>query len=323
MYILRNIALWIEQNVGIGIEFQYKFYSTILIIFILWMLRTIFVWVIFRRTRDISARYWAQKVSRYIALTIGFIVLGWVWLSNFEEYATIVGIASAGLAIALRDPISNLAGWFFIIGRKPFVMGDRIQLGDDVGDVVDIGLFRFTILEINRWARGDETTGRIVNIPNSKVLTQPLANYSIGFDYIWDELAVRVTFESDWEVAKDILNEIIVEHAEKLSDDARRKMRRAAKDFMINTPTLDPLVRTQVDDSGVLLVLRFLVNPYDRRMTQELIWEDILREFKEHPDIDFAYPTERRFSYSKEGKTFMPGSVEEHDKEIHEGKSFE
>jgi small-conductance mechanosensitive channel len=317
MYVIENITNWIEFNIGISTSIQYNILSTIVIILILWIIRTIFVWIVFKRSKDISARYWAQKASRYIALVMAFLFIGWVWFKDFKHYATILGIASAGLAIALRDPIANLAGWFFIIGRKPFILGDRIQVKENIGDVVDIGLFRFSIIEINNWAKGDETTGRIIHLPNSLVMTSPVSNYSTGFEFIWDELPVRVTFESDWEKAKGILKKIATKHAEKLSADAKRKIRRAAKDYMINTPTLEPMVRTQVDDSGVLLILRFLVSPYDRRYTQELIWEDILREFKKCNDVDFAYPTERRYNYSTEGKTFAPGSVEEHDREIH------
>jgi len=322
MYVIQDITRWVEQNIGFSVEFQYKFYASVAVILILWFIRTVFVWTVFKRTKDISSRYWGGKVSRYIAMVIALLVLGWIWLENFHHYATIIGIASAGLAVALKDPISNLAGWFFIIGRKPFVLGDRIQIGENMGDVVDIGLFRFTIMEVGHWVGGDETTGRIVNIPNNLIHTQPVANYNIGFDYIWEEISVRVTFESDWESAKELLKKIAVKHADKLSQDAKRKIRRAAKDFMLTAPTLEPLVRTRVDDSGVLLILRYLVNPYDRRQIEEIIWEDILREFKVHPDIDFAYPTERRYNYATEGKTYSPGSIKKHHEDIHSKKTL-
>lgn len=109
---------------------------------------------------------------------------------------------SAGIAIALKDPITDLAGWVFILWWKPFEVGDRIQLEDNAGDVIVIRIFQFTIIEIGNWVDADQSMGSILHIPNSKVFLEVLANYSIGFNYIWHEIGVLVTFESDWQKAK-------------------------------------------------------------------------------------------------------------------------
>ncbi len=104
-----------------------------------------------------------------------------------------MGLFTAGLAIALKDPLTNLAGWLFIVFRKPFIVGDRIQIGPHAGDVVDIRPFQFTILEIRNWVDADQSTGRMIHLPNAKVFVEAQANYSLGFNYIWNEIVVRLT----------------------------------------------------------------------------------------------------------------------------------
>src|SRR5207247_865051 len=93
----------------------------------------------------------------------------------------------------------------FILWRRPFEVGDRVQIGPHAGDVIDLGLFQFTLNEIGAWVNADQSTGRIIHVPNGKVFTDPVANYNKGFRYIWNEVPVVVTFESDWRKAKQIL----------------------------------------------------------------------------------------------------------------------
>ena len=112
-------------------------------------------------------------------------------------------------------------------------------------------------------------------------MNEVLANYSKGFQYIWNEVPVLVTFESDWEKAKGILQHIEKKHAEHLSEAAEKEVKRAARRYLIFYPTLTPAVYTSVQESGVLLTIRYLCEPRRRRSSEQAIWEDILREFGE------------------------------------------
>ena len=120
--------------------------------------------------------------------------------------------------------------------------------------------------------------------------------------FIWDEAPVLITFESNWEKAKDILKEVANRHAESFTENAAKQVREAASRFMISVGELFPTVYTTVKDSGVLLTVRYLVEPDKRRTINEAVWEDILRQFALHSDIELAYPTQRFFSYLAEGK---------------------
>lgn len=266
------------------------------------ILHRIAVRIIWSRIEDVRLRYRWRKIASYSLFAVGVLLIGPIWIDAFRSVATFFGLLSAGLAIALRDMITNLAGWLFIAWRRPFQVGDRIQIGDFAGDVIDQRAFQFTLLEIGNWVAADQSTGRVIHVPNGKVFTEPLANFSQGLEYIWNELPVLVTFESDWRKAKRILQEIAVRHGDTLSEEAERRVLSSVRRFMIFYSTLKPIVYTGVEDSGVLLTIRYVCEPRRRRGTAEKIWEDVLDEFAKHDDIDFAYPTRRLYDNVVEGK---------------------
>ncbi len=134
----------------------------------------------------------------------------------------------------------------------------------------------------------------MVHIPNGLIFTQPLCNYDFGFKYIWHEIPVLITFESDWKKAKDILQNIADENALELTKEVEEEIKKAARKFLIFYSKLTPKVYTSVEDSGVLLTIRYLTDIRTRRGTSEAIWENILDEFAKYDNINLAYPTFRR-----------------------------
>ncbi len=299
---MKYVEQWIHDTLGLTLVVQEKILLSLVVILLVWLLRRLILRAVFARVDDVRARYQWQKNSSYVAVLIVLLVIGRVWFEGFQSIATYLGLVSAGLAIALKDLVADLAGWMFIMWRRPFEVGDRIEVGDRSGDVIDIRIFQFTLMEIGNWVGADQSTGRVIHIPNWKIFSEPLANYSKGFQYIWDEIPVLLTFESDWKAGKGILDEIARKHAEHLTEEAARKVRAASSKFMIFYSTLTPKVYTTVQDSGVLLTLRYLCNPRNRRGTEEAIWEDILDAFAKRDDIDFAYPTQRFYDNRREGK---------------------
>ena len=272
---------------------QVKFISTMMAILIFILLRKFILKVVMNKTEDVKLRYQWQKTTTYVVFVLGFIIVGRVWFKGVQSIATYLGLLSAGIAIALKDPLTNITGWMFILWRAPLEIGDRVQVGEHAGDVIDISLFKFTIMEIGNWVDADQTTGRIIHIPNGKVFSESLANYGKGFKYIWNEIPVLLTFASDWEKAKEILEGISEKYAAHLSKAAGKRLKEASRKFLIYEPNLEPSVFTSVQDSGVRLTIRYLCNPRNRRDTEQDIWEEILLEFKNHNNIEFAYPTSR------------------------------
>ncbi len=302
----------LQDFTGIPPETQTKVGLSLAAIVVLWLVRRIFLRLIAGQVEDPRSRYQWGKGSAYVAYLVGFLGLGQIWLETIGNLGTFLGLLTAGLAIALKDLVTNLAGWVFILLRHPFRVGDRIQIGEHKGDVVDIRLFQFTLLEVGNWVHADQSTGRIIHVPNAQVFTVPVANYTDEFEYVWHELPVLVTFESDWRRAKDVLQEILDGHTREVAAEAANTLRRGSRKFLISYRKFTPKVYTSVEDSGVLLTLRFLAPVRARRGLTEELWEAILDALLAEDAVDLAYPTQRMYLNAVEGKkgarTEWPGA---------------
>ncbi|NCQ33993.1 mechanosensitive ion channel [bacterium] len=299
---MQTVMTWSQDNLGLSPSVLAKLSKTLVVWVLFIGVQRVFRSVADRRLDEVSRRYIVHKTFNYITGILIFIATMIIWFGGFTGWTAYLGFVSAGLAIALQDPLSNLAGWIFINSRKPFVVGDRIEIGGIKGDVIDQRLFQFSLIEIGNWVDADQSTGRILHIPNGWVFKNAVANFTAGFEFIWNEVPVMVTFESDWKRAKEILLEIAERHSAVQSDKAARQVRHASRKYMIFFQHLTPIVWTSVADSGVVLTLRYICDPRKRRSSATGIWEDVLTAFAESPDIDFAYPTTRFYDNPTEGK---------------------
>ncbi len=297
---METIRNFLNQTTGFSHQTINNLMLSFAILVVLWLIRIIILRVVWRQTKNVKTRYQWKRTLSFIIPFIGLILITGVWIRAFRQFGAFLGLFSAGLAIALKDPLTNIAGWFFIVFRKPFVVGDRVQIGKHSGDIIDIRMFQFTILEIGNWVDADQSTGRIIHLPNAKVFQQSQANFSSGFNYIWHEIPVLVTFESNWKNARKILEDIVNRVTEHMGKEAEKEIFRASRSFMIYYTHLTPIVYTKVEDSGVKLTIRYLCNPRSRRGTENQIWQDILTEFEKHDDINLAYPTIRYYTAGEE-----------------------
>ena len=284
---------------GMTSQTQIKVLKSLFVVLFFLLVRSAVMRVILRSVTDVRQRYsWSRGVTSTIGILI-VIFLGVIWFAGLERIATFAGILGAGLAVALHDTIANIAGFLFIILRRPFEVGDRIEIEGVAGDVIDIRLFQFSLLEIGNWVDADQSTGRIVQVPNGKVLSAATASFNKGFEYIWHEIPVLITFESDWKKAKAILEDIVDEDTFVVAEEVERQVRKAASRYLIYSGKVTPIVYTTVRDSGVLLTVRYMTKPKTRRGTEQQLWEQILDRFAENDDIALAYPTLRYYDQAQ------------------------
>ncbi|MEZ5038783.1 MAG: mechanosensitive ion channel family protein [Saprospiraceae bacterium] len=250
--------------------------------------------------QDPKTRYNWRKGLTYIVYVIISLALITIWIKEFQSAATFLGLLSAGLAVALKDPIVNFFGWLFIIFNRPFEVSDRIEIGEIKGDVLDINFFKFTLLEIGAWVDANQSTGRVIHVPNGKVFTTPTINFVQGFRQIWVEMPVLITFQSNWEKAKALLLDIETKRVKPLEELAKKEMDLNEKRFNIHYNNLSPTVYTSVKTYGIMLTLRFLNDPRSQRNSEQMIWEAVLKEFALHDDIQFAYPSQSIYLPGKE-----------------------
>jgi small-conductance mechanosensitive channel len=275
---------------------------TLLLLLGLVALRRIILRVVEPRVEDARVRYQWAKITSNVASALGVLVVAAIWLTGLRSLGTFLGLLSAGLAIALKDVVADLAAWLFIVVRRPFEVGDRVQIGTHAGDVVNLSLFQFTLLEIGNWVDADQSTGRVVHVPNALVFTVPLANYTQEFEYIWNEIGVTVSFESDWRRARSLLDAIAAERAAPHGRAAQGQIRRATRKFFIHYAHTAPAVYTEIRQNGVLLTLRYLCPARARRSSAAELSEAILDAFGADPGVQLAYPTTRVFRNIEEGK---------------------
>jgi small-conductance mechanosensitive channel len=302
---------------GLYDRFFDSFLAILFFLFFRWILRKIFL----RLPHDKQKEFLWRKTAAYCSIFILVFLLSVIWLRGFHSLTTYFGLLSAGLAVALKDPLTNFAGWLFILARKPFETGDRVQIGDYAGDVVDIDFFQFTLMESGvSGVTKDMRTGRLTKISNSTVFTQPQVNFTKGwFEYVWNSIEINLTFESNWKKARTILEGIISVEGEDAAARAKVAMSRASEKYMVLDMALEPLVLTAVNNNGVLLTALYLCDPRHRRGSSSRVWEQLLERFSGEGDIAFAYPTQRSYSNVAEGKPMTrPGTVRAPDKEVAE-----
>lgn len=303
---LQDIILLNDFSVPDG--FSTRIIFSILVIVLLVVFRFILVKIMSLTTKNIKTRYVIRKIMSFLTAILMLFIVGKILFPGFDSFITFFGLLSAGIAIALKDLFANFTGWFFILFRQPFKVGDRIEVDGHAGDIIDIKPFVWTMIEIRNWVEADQSTGRIINIPNSYVFTKTIANYSKGFNYIWNEIPVILTYDSNWKLAKQIFLNIINEIAMPYVEKAKTEIENATEELLIYYNKLTPYVYVNKKDNGIILTIRYLSPPRRRRIIENDVWEKIFSEVAKNNDITFAYPSTRiyyegsndeRFSNSK------------------------
>lgn len=291
-----RITKFFESFGHLLVAHQNKLLASLIAIGILWILRKIIFSLLSRRKLNSQSQFKLRKNIQYAIYIIGIILVGQIWVEEFSSLSNFLGLVAAGIAIALKEPILNLAGWAFIIWRKPFEVGERIQIGDHAGDVIDVGTFQFTLIEIGNWVDADQPTGRALMIPNSRIFSRTLATYNHELDYIFHEIRVLLTFESDWRKGKKAFSRLIREKTSEYEEAFEAGILRLSHKYVFPKQPMQAAVYTKVADSGVLLTLRYPCPTRARRALEEEIWEEVLKIIDQDASLQLAYPTRRYIS---------------------------
>lgn len=222
-----------------------------------------------------------QKISIAFNM-INIFILFVIWEDHLTNFLTIISFISAGATIALREVIFNLFAGIYINIKKPFSVEDRIEVNGIKGDVININSISFEILEIGGSNNGEQSTGVIINFPNSVALTTNIKNYVKEFKYIWNETTVKIDLDSDLKKSKAVLYKIInnVETIKKIPKKMENQIDNISLDYRIYFNKLDPIIYTKVVDNHIELYIRYLVHPKKKRMIEDEIWTKILQAYK-------------------------------------------
>jgi small-conductance mechanosensitive channel len=253
--------------------------------------------VMARRISDTKTRYSIRKtISLFLILIVAILWLR-IWVPNPQALLVAYGVIAAGLAVALQDLVKNLAGSITVFLTGIYRVGNRIEINGTYGDVIDIGLFNTTLMEIREWLDADQPTGRITTVPNGAVLNKPVKNFTKLHKYLWDELSFVVTSESNWEEAMRLVGEIGEEHTNQYIEGAEKSLSRLERYYYVEGHVLKPNVYIKPATDGYQITLRYVVDAWKRRSTNSNIWGHIIRVCNDSSDIIIAPRTLASMEY--------------------------
>jgi small-conductance mechanosensitive channel len=241
---------------------------------------------------DLQTIFKRRRVTRYTFVFFGIFCSIPIFYSKISYLPTILAFTGAGFIISIKDITLNFAGWFLIHGNSGFTIGDRIEIGEVKGEVINIGLMRFTLLEVRTEHNSDQSSNRLVHIPNHQAITHKVFVISQEMDFIWDEVYIFLTIKSNWEKAKSICEQIlseIISH-EQYSQTFEDKIRRLSKNYLVRLGKMTPIVYVTIEDGKIMLALRYLTHVHHKRQNRAFICENVLLRFKKERSIQIFSP---------------------------------
>jgi len=243
--------------------------------------------------------YMTNKVINFFVVFFIMIIILFSYIDNVSYVVTILGFASAGIAIALKDWFMSLFGWMVIVTSGSIHVGDRIKVTRNglevVGDVLDISLFKITVREditltsytVNR------RTGRIFFIPNNYIFSEMIANYThSGLRTVWDGIDITITFDSNHKKAQHIAKEILKHYSKGYTDITRKQLSKMRSKYQLRATGVEPRVYTFVESYGIVISSWYLTNSYAALVLRSTMSPEILEAFMKEDDIHIAYPTQ-------------------------------
>lgn len=246
--------------------------------------------------QDVNRRHTLRKWIAYVYAVLLVLVGVALFAESLTGLGAVLALLVAGVAVALQDILKSAVGWIYVSSRSGIDVGSRIEVDGVTGDVIDIGVLKTTVLEVGGpLVYGRQSTGRLVTIPNYRLLSDTVLISAAENPFIWQENRVTVTYESDWQRAEEILREVAAEIHAEIEPELKAGFRRLERRFAFKYGTLTPIVYVTLGDSGVELTLRYLIHVRRRRGSLDRISRRLLAAFAAEPDVELAYPTYRSF----------------------------
>lgn len=235
--------------------------------------------VLLNHIENTDSRYRLRKLVNAAGALFSVILITVVFSNKLGNLTVAFGVAGAGIAFALQEIIASVAGWVAISFGNFYSVGDRVQLGGIVGDIIDIGILRTTLMETGDWVKADLYNGRIVRVANSFVFKEPVFNYSGDFPFLWDEITVPVKYGSDYKRTREILQRIADEAVGGLVPEARKTWHTMVNKYRIEDAQIEPMVTLIANDNWMEFTVRYVTDYKRRRSTKDILFTRVLEAF--------------------------------------------
>ena len=257
---------------------------------------------------DTDRIYTASKVINFLNITIIVLILLFAYMENVSYLVAIVGFASAGLAIAMKDLFMSVLGWFVIVLGGSVHVGDRVRVCKDgsiyVGDVLDISMLRITIFEDVTLTSYMENrrAGRIIFIPNNYIFTTMFANYTHGgLKTVWDGIDFTITFDSNYKKALKIATDTGKKYAKGYTEMVRQQVHRMRDKYSLRNPNLEVRSYCMIEPNGLRISMWYQTNAYATLALRSTISGEIMEQILKEDDIHIAYPTSKVITSANDG----------------------
>ena len=289
---LNTIVNYISGIINVENEYMYLIILTILAYLTLKLIAFLMVKVYMHFNHNVRSNYLYNQKINIVYKVVFFITSFIIWENHLENIITLISFVSAATTIALREIIFNFFSGIYLNFAKPFKVEDRIEVNNFKGDVVKISALSFEILEVSTDETGEQSTGKTIHLPNTLVFTTPIKNYVKPFKYIWHEITVKVSIDSDLKKTKNIIYKIINNNnvIKQIPSKMKRQIDNANLEYRIYFNKYEPIIYTKVVDTHIELSVRFLMHPKKVRMVEDDIWRaysNIESAYKDMPsDLD-------------------------------------
>jgi small-conductance mechanosensitive channel len=241
------------------------------------------------RVADAATRFTLKRVKRLVVFTLVLLVAVSVIFVNWYTALISVGVVSVIVGLSVQTPMTSFIGWIYILVRRPFRVGDRIEIDGATGDVIDVGYIDTTLWEFGgKYISGDHPSGRIIKFPNSKVLNTIVYNYSWPlFPYIWNEIKVNIGYESDLAFIAETMQRIV---QDELGSEMLERVEKY-RELLARTPVDElevrehPRVIFRVSENTWLeAIVRYLVAPREAGSVKTRLIKKLLPVLNAAPD---------------------------------------
>lgn len=286
---LFNITL-----IGVNARTGKKILFTLALVAVVYGLRSLALAAVRSITarRTSPASFWTRQGVQLVAAVILVLGIASIWIDAGTDIATGLGLVSAGLAFALQQVITALAGYFVILRGDTFNVGDRIAIGGVRGDVIKLGFIKTTVMEMGQppsvkgadpavWVNSRQYTGRIITVSNGTIFEEPVYNYSRDFPYIWEEIVIPVSYHDDRGRAEEILLETARAHALATAEMGAEALDEMRDRYAVADADLEPRVYYRITDNWLELSLRFVVDHRGVRGVKDVMSRRIIDAFDE------------------------------------------
>jgi len=225
-----------------------------------------------------------RTIARFAVQAAGVLLVAFVLLGVPNQMPTILGLAGAGLTVALKDFIVGFFGWFALMGRNGIRVGDWVEIQGVVGEVIEIGLMRTVLLETGNWNDAGHPTGRKVAFVNSFAIEGHYFNFSTSGQWLWDELQILVPSNRDPYPIIDGIQKLVATATEANARSAEEEWKRATRDRM-HSVSAAPAINLRPTPSGVEVHVRYITRAQERYATRTLLYQEIVNLLHQKPEM--------------------------------------